>query len=497
MKEKYDDFLDRVRHIGDIGGALALLAWDQEVFLPPKGVPARARHKATLAAIHHDCTVDETLGALISDLQGCELGDFEAANVREMKRLRDRAVKIPKRLVTELTEAGSLAQQAWAQAREKDDWPLFAPHLEKLVALKREEAEAVGYAGEPYNALLDEFEPGARVEDLAQVFGALREALIPLLEKIAAADNPPDDALLRKHYGLAEQEALGRRVLRDMGFDFEAGRLDVSTHPFTEGMSPRDVRITARYGENELGMGLYSNLHEGGHALYEMGLPEQYDGTPVGQAVSLGIHESQSRLWENCVGRSREFFVAYGPVLREMFPEQLGSATSDDLYRAVNVVRPSLIRVEADEVTYNLHIILRLEIERALLRGEIEVADLPALWREKTSTYLGLTVPSDAQGVLQDIHWAFGVFGYFPTYTLGNLYAAQFFAVARQQIADLPGAVAGGEFASLLTWLRANIHRKGSLLRADELCREVSGESLSIDPFVAYLREKFAAIYGF
>ncbi len=497
MGTEYEQFNEHARRINDIGATLALLSWDQEVFLPAKGTASRARHKATLAAIHHERVVSTELGGLIDILQERELTEVEAANLREMKRTRERAVKVPKRLVVELTETGSLGQQAWAQAREKNDWPLFAPLLKKMVDLKREEAEAVGYTGEPYDALLDEYEPGARVAELEILFSELRKALVDLLGKINQAPNPPVREIFERSFPVSAQEKLGRRLLQDIGFDFEAGRLDVSTHPFTEGISPTDVRITARYSENDLGMGLYANLHEGGHALYEMGLPAEHEGLPIGCPVSLGVHESQSRLWENCVGRSRAFFTYCRPLLQELFPEQLGSYSADDLFRAANVVSRSLIRVEADEVTYNLHIILRLEIERALLRGDIQVDDLPAVWREKMSSYLDVEVPDDSQGALQDIHWAFGLFGYFPTYTLGNLYAAQFYDAAAMALDDLDGQVARGEFDPLLQWLRQHIHQVGSLLPAEQLCQKVTGRQLSIEPFVEYLSGKYGAIYGF
>jgi carboxypeptidase Taq len=497
MSNRYDAFVRKIQDIHHLVGASSLLAWDQEVFLPPKGVGARALQKATLAAFIHQKICDPSLGDLLEALQQEDLAPVPAANVREFKRDRDRAVKIPSDLVRQLAEETSLAQQAWAQAKNRDEWPLFAPHLEKLVALKRREADAVGYAGEPYNALLDEYEPGTRVEDLAVLFAALKGELEALLEKIAAAGKTPGDSLLRREYPVAQQDRLGREVLQRIGFDFEAGRLDTSAHPFTQGISIEDVRITTRYDENNLAVGLYANLHEGGHALYEMGLPTEHEGTPVAAAVSLGIHESQSRLWENSVGRSRDFLTFVLPRLRELFPQQLSDTTPDQMYRAVNVVRPSVIRIEADEVTYNLHIILRLEIERGLINDEVSVAELPGLWREKMRQSLGCEPSSDAEGVLQDIHWAFGAFGYFPTYTLGNLYAAQIYRQAGKELSGLSEQIAQGDFGPLLDWLRRRIHRQGSLLLAADLCRQVTGEDLSIEPFIGYLRAKFGDIYGF
>jgi carboxypeptidase Taq len=413
-----------------------------------------------------------------------------------MKRIRDRAIKIPRELVAELAAAGSLAQQAWLTAKENDDWAHFEPHLTRLVALKRRLADAVGYADEPYDALLDEYEPGARLRELLPLFTELRHRLVRLCTRIAASSDGPRRAALCQPLAPLRQEALAQRLLQDIGFDFSAGRLDLSEHPFTEGMSPGDVRITTRYDSDDLSVSLFAVLHEGGHALYEMGLPAGADeATPAAQAVSLGIHESQSRLWECCVGRSRPFMEYLARLLRDLAPEQFSAAEPQQLYVAANAVTLTPVRINADEVTYNLHIILRLEIERALLNNEIEVADLPALWREKSEQYLGMTPQSDSEGALQDIHWAFGCFGYFPTYTLGNLYAAQFFATARGALPDLDRQLASGEFGPLRQWLCRQVHENGSLLPAAELCREVTGAALSIEPYLEYLDAKFTEIY--
>ncbi len=491
----YAGFLALAREIRDLGAAAALLSWDQETFLPPRGGAARARHRATLAGVIHDKVCDPRLGALLEALAGEKLPAAAAANVRETRRDRDRAVKVPRALVLELAEATSLAQQAWVGARERDDWGAFAPHLARLVDLRRREAEAIGYEGEPYNALLDEYEPGARAEELAPLFERLRAELVPILGAIAAAP-APDDALLRQEFDVAAQDRFGREVLADIGFDLEAGRLDTSAHPFTSGTSPGDVRLTTHYDPRDLRVALYATIHEGGHGLYEQGFPAENEGEPICDAASLGIHESQSRLWENMIGRSREFVAHYAPRLRELFPAQLGRADPEALYRAVNVVRPSLIRIEADEVTYNLHIILRLELERGLCAGRIEVDDLPALWNARMREYLGVVPPTDREGVLQDIHWAFGLFGYFPTYTLGNLYAAQFAARADADLGGLSALIARGDFATPLRWLREKIHGRGRLLPAADLCRDVTGADLDAAPFVSYLRRKYGDLYG-
>ena len=497
MSDRYARFLALVHELHDLSATMGLLEWDQEVMMPVRGTAGRARQRATVAALVHDRMVDPELGSLIEALTDAAPADpWAVANLREMKRQRDRAVKVPRQLVADLAREGSLAQQAWTEARRDDDWARFAPHLARLTGLKRREAEAVGYAAEPYDALLDEYEPGARAAELAEMFTGLREGLVPLLAALRAAPAPPTDALWRGAFAPADQDRLGRRVLDAIGYDFTAGRLDVSTHPFTQGFNPGDVRITTRYDEGGLLSGLYSNLHEGGHALYELGLPAEHAGEPVGAAVSLGIHESQSRLWENLVGRGRPFMTWLQGQLAEIWPDVYGAVDPEALYRAANVVAPSLIRIEADEVTYSLHIILRMEIERALVAGEIEVADLPAVWREKVRKYLDLEVPTDREGVLQDIHWSFGLFGYFPTYALGNLYGAQLFDAARRHLPDLDRQLARGEMGNLLGWLRANVHGPGALYRAGELCVRVTGRPLSTEPFLAHLRTKFGAVYG-
>lgn len=495
MTDAYAEFLARTREIHRLVATLALLSWDQETYLPPRGVPGRAQQRATVAALIHERTVDATFGAVIDDLQGAELDAAAAANLREMKRIRDRSVRIPRRLVADLAAAGSHAQQAWVTAKERDDWSLFAEHLERLVTLKRRVAEAVGYTDEPYDALLDEYEPGARLRDLLPLFSDLRRELVALNRRIAAAPVAPPRPPLYQPLPPRAQEVLAQQLLTDLGFDFSAGRLDRSEHPFTEGMGPGDVRITTRYDEDDLSVSLFAVLHEAGHALYEMGLPADHEATPVAQAVSLGIHESQSRLWECCVGRSRPFMDYLARLLREIAPERFAATEPQQLYGAANAVVPTPIRINADEVSYNLHIILRLEIERALLNAEVAVADIPALWNESSARYLDLTPQSDAEGALQDIHWAFGCFGYFPTYTLGNLYAAQFYAAATVALPDLDRQLAGGEFGPLLRWLRQEIHDRGSLLPAADLCRAVTGSALDAGPYLTYLETKFAEIY--
>jgi carboxypeptidase Taq len=495
MNNAYTRLLEHLGEIHALQNTLGLLSWDQETYMPPRGLIGRAQAREVLSGIVHDKVCDPKLGDLLDDLQNADLTAAARVNVTEFKRDRDRSIKLPRDLVTELARVTTLSQQAWVSARETDDWPVFAPLLEQVVELRRRQADVLGYEGEPYNALLDEFEPGARVKDLDTLFTGLRDHLIPL---VAAIGEKPQhsDTMLHQEFSVDGQKKLSRTVLQLMGFDFQAGRLDTSAHPFTSEMSPLDVRLTTHFDPNDLNKSLYSTIHEGGHGLYEQGLPVEHAGTPLAQAISLGIHESQSRLWENMVGRSMNFTIHALPILRDLFPGRFVSATTEDLYKAVNVVKPSLVRIEADEITYNLHIILRMELERAVIADNLQVADLPAAWNQGMEKYLGLTPPTDRQGVLQDIHWSFGLFGYFPTYTLGNLYAAQFYEAIARDLPDLPQQVQDGDLSALLAWLRDNVHRHGRSYTPDELSRRATGAPLSAKPLMDYLDAKFGALYG-
>jgi carboxypeptidase Taq len=368
--------------------------------------------------------------------------------------------------------------------------------LERIVALKRQEAAAIGYTEHPYDALLDEYEPGATTIEIAHVFAALRKELTPLLGAILESGRKPRRDILERDYPVDAQQTFGREAAAAIGFDFEAGRLDVTTHPFCSGIGPGDCRITTRYNPRHFNESFFGILHEAGHGIYEQGLDPDHVGTPLGSACSLGIHESQSRLWENQIGRGRPFWEHFFPRARKAFPEALRRVALDDFLFAVNAVAMSFIRVEADEATYNLHIILRFELEQALLAGNLEPADVPAAWNEKFQTSFGLTPPTDAQGCLQDIHWSMGGLGYFPTYTLGNLYAAQLMERARRDQGDLEDDFRQGEFGQLRSWLNEKVHRAGQRWRAPELCRRVTGKPLSHKPLMAYLRNKYAPLYG-
>ncbi|MDY0109504.1 MAG: carboxypeptidase M32 [Candidatus Krumholzibacteria bacterium] len=494
MPRSYQQFLERLRQIQCLNGTMALLSWDQEVTMPPGGARDRAAHRAALAGVIHEKLVDPELAALLATLaEAVDLDAAARANVRLTQQAHARAVRLPAALVREQAQTASLAHGEWVQARAEDDWLRFAPFLDRLVDLKRQEAAALAIGDEPYDALLDGFETGARTADLLPVFECLRVSLAELLRRCPVRNRAPSP----RPAGIFpndRQYELCRRVLTAIGYDFSRGRLDISAHPFTETMGLGDVRVTTRYQSDNPLSGLYAVLHEGGHALYEQGLPADLRDLPAGQPASLGIHESQSQLWENFVGRSRAFCEWLAPLLRELFPTAYEGFAAVDFYRAANERTHTPIRIEADEIAYNLHIILRFEIERALIGGDLQAADVPALWREKARTYLDLDVRDDRTGALQDIHWCTGGFGYFPTYALGNLYAAMFWETAQRDLVDLEDQLAAGQTDALRQWLRDRIHARGAVLTAGELCREVTGRELDAAPFVAYLQQKYGEL---
>lgn len=493
----FDQFVSAVREIHVLESIERLLDWDQEVMMPPRGTDFRAEQLARIAALAHQKLTSDEFGRLLQQVERDGVEDDSAAEtiVREMHRLRGRAVRLPGSLVEELARTSALAKSAWAGARRESNFALFAPMLEKMLDLKRRQAELLGWQEEPYDALLDEYEPGARASQIAAIFDRVRAELIPLLDAIKSAPRRPDRSILTRNFPRDAQERFNRLIAQQVGFDFQAGRMDVSTHPFSTGISPLDVRFTTRYNEHALNESLFGTLHETGHALYEQGLDPRFVATPAASAVSLGIHESQSRMWENFVGRSHPFWEHFFVPLQQHFPA-LADVSLDDWYFAINTVEPSFIRVEADEVTYGLHIILRFGLERDLIAGRLAAADLPAAWNDGFKSLLGLSPPDDARGCIQDIHWSSGYFGYFPTYALGNLYAAQFFETARRELGDLDAEFRAGRFGGLLDWLREKIHRHGMRYRAGELVQTVTGQPLSHEPFAAYLRGKFAPLYG-
>ncbi len=500
--DAYSELIRRAKELGVLNSCAAVLGWDQQTYMPRKGAGLRGEQMAFLAALAHKKFTDPKVGELLSAVESSELiRDPEsdaAANVRELRRAFDRATKIPQSLVEELARVTTQAQQAWEQAKKANDFSTFRPWLEKVVALKRQEASAVGFKDHPYNALIEEYEPGTTVAELKELFAGLTAELVPLIRKIVASPKKPDRSLLERDFPVERQKVFAESASAAFGFDFVAGRLDTTAHPFCSGIGPGDCRITTRYNPRFFSEAFFGVLHETGHALYEQNLPAEHFGTPLGVACSFGIHESQSRLWENQVGRGRPFWDHFFPRLKQTFPAALDGVSPDVFHFAINDVRPSLIRVEADEATYNLHIALRFELELALLSGDLTVSDLSAAWNERFTALFGLNVPSDALGCLQDIHWSFGGIGYFPTYTLGNLYAAQFMVAARRDlgIEATDEAFRHGEFGRLKDWLMQNIHRHGQRFRAGELCRRVTGNSLSTKPFLDYLNQKYSHLYS-
>jgi carboxypeptidase Taq len=485
-----------MREIAVLHSLGAVLGWDERTQMPAKGTELRAEQLSMLAALIHDRFTAPKIGQWLTELAATEMDPDTAVNVREWRRDYDRATKLPSSLVKELSSTSVLAQQAWADARKRSDFAAFEPWLTKLLGLKLQEADCVGYTANRYDALLDEFEPGETAAHLAEVFASLRDPLIELTRKVTESGRPVPSEILERSYPAAAQEALSRKAAAAVGFDFDAGRLDVSVHPFCSGIGPGDTRMTTRYDENYFGDAFFGVLHETGHALYEQGLATKHFGTPLGSAVSLGIHESQSRMWENLVGRSRAFWTRFLPDTRSAFPAALSGVSDGDWYRAINDIRPSFIRTESDETTYNLHILLRFELELAMVNGDLSVADLPGAWNQKMQKFFGITPPDNARGVLQDIHWSGGAFGYFPTYTLGNLYAAQFFEQARIDLGDLDGSFATGDFKPLLRWLRDKIHVHGRRFAPRDLVRRVTGRPPESKPLLDHLAKKAAEVYG-
>jgi carboxypeptidase Taq len=496
--EAIEQLRERLARIADLNAAQAVLAWDQETYMPPGAGASRAHQLATLGRLTHELLTDPAVGELLAQVEaGLDAADPDSDDARLVKvaqRDFDRATRMPSRLVADLAQATSLAQQAWKTARSENDFRRFRPHLERVLELTLEKAEAFGYEQTPYDALLDEYEPDMLTATVESTFEVLRAELVPLVRAIG--DRPqPDATVLYREYGDRPQWEFGLQVIRDFGFDFRRGRQDRSAHPFSTNFSVDDVRITTRVQQGFLPSCLFGTLHEAGHAMYEQGVDPGLDRSPLAAGTSLGMHESQSRLWENLVGRSRPFWRHYYPRLQAIFPAQLGEVAAEAFYRAINRVEPSLIRVEADEVTYNLHIMIRFDLERRLVAGELAVADLPEAWNEASRELLGLVPTRDADGVMQDIHWSIGAIGYFPTYTLGNLISAQLHAAVLRDIPELDEQIGRADFAPLLGWLRDKVHRHGRKFSADELLHRITGGGLEADSWLAYIRDKFGTLY--
>ncbi len=500
MNTKLEQLKARLAEYTNLDRAKSVLSWDQQTFMPRGGAHERARQIATVSKIAHEILTSEETGDLLAaaedEVAGLDYDSDDAALVRMARCDYDQKTRLPTALVAEFAQVTAEAHNVWEEARAKNDYPTFAHWLERIVKLSLQQAECLGYKDCPYDALLDQYEPGMKTAEVRAIFDALKAELVPLVQQVLAHGDRVDDSALYQDYDVERQWRFGEEVIRDFGYDFARGRQDRSAHPFTTSFSIDDVRITTRFDPKWLSPALFATLHEAGHAMYDQGLDAALEGNILADGASLGVHESQSRLWENIVGRSRGFWAHYYPRLQAAFPKQLGRVDLETFYRAVNKVSPSLIRVEADELTYNLHIMLRFELENALLDGDLKVADAPAAWNEKMHELLGIRPPDDAQGILQDVHWASGYIGYFPTYSLGNLLSAQLYAKAVADIPDIPDQIARGEFGALLGWMREHVHRHGRKYMPAELVRRATGEPMNARAYMAYLRAKYGEIYG-
>jgi carboxypeptidase Taq len=499
MTASLSDFKKECARIARLVQINALVDWDQQTNMPPGGAEARAEHSATLSELIHGISTSDSYGELLAnaeaELQGADPDDDDARLLRVARRDYDRATKLPSRLVADLARHSAISQDRWVRARAENDFAGFAPYLERMFELTREAAEHLGYEDHIYDALIDNYETGARQRQVSDMFADLKPKLVELTQAIAASGRPVDSSILRGRFPIEKQKVVTTRVVSAIGYEFSRGRQDEAAHPFCTNFSRDDVRITTRFDPGYIGIALYASMHEAGHALYEQGIPSEFDASPLGSGTSLGIHESQSRLWENLVGRSRPFARFLFPHLKDAFPDVLDGAQAEDFYRAVNSVSPSLIRIDADEVTYNLHVMLRFELECELLTGALAISDLPEAWNARMEEYLGVRPPDDAHGVLQDVHWSAGIIGYFPTYSIGNLVSGQLWHAIRKAVPNLDDRIEIGSFASILNWLRANVHRHGRKFEPGELVQMATGEPLTSSYYVDYLTAKYSDIY--
>ncbi|WP_435127095.1 carboxypeptidase M32 [Halobaculum sp. D14] len=491
--DPYEELTERLKRINAVQSAGGVLGWDQQVMMPEGGTPARSKQLSVLSSVSHDMLTDDRTEELLDACEDLDLDDEQQAVLREARREYERAAAVPRDLVEQISEASTEALGAWEQAKADDDFEQFAPHLERLVELKREYAEHIDPDRDPYAVLFDDYEPCLPLSQAEEILETLKETLVPMIDEIRESDADVTTDAFEGHFDADEQEALSRDVLSTLGYDWEHGRLDTSSHPFTSG-NQFDSRVTTRFDESDPLGALMATVHEFGHAFYSLGLPKEEFGTPLGESRDLSVHESQSRLWENHVGRSKPFWDLIMPTFLEHFPET--DATVEEAYESANqVYEDNPIRIEADELTYHLHIVVRFEIERELISGDLDVEDVPETWNDKYEEYLGIRPDTDAEGCLQDIHWSHGNFGYFPTYSLGSVMAAQLYDAADDDIDDLTGKIRDGEFDDLHAWLRENVHRHGSRYETNELVRQATGEDFTADYFVDYVAEKYGDLY--
>jgi carboxypeptidase Taq len=491
----YQQYKDLLQKIADVKYASAVLQWDQETYLPAKGGDKRGQQIATLSELAHEqFTADET-GLLLNKLLAQnDLSPAEKRNVELSLEDFNKSKKLPAAFVRKMSETVNKSYHAWIQARKENSFLVFEKPLHDIIELKKQEADLLGYAQHPYDALMNDYDKGLTVKMVDTLFESLRPRLLDLLKKIGSKEQV-DNSFLHQHFDKQQQWDFGIGILKKMQFDFEAGRQDISEHPFTTSFNSHDVRVTTRVDENDFGNMLWSCIHEGGHALYEQGLPESGYGLPLGEYCSLSIHESQSRLWENCIGRGEAFWKSNYPFLQKNFPQQLSNITIQQFYKGINKVQPSLIRTEADELTYHFHVMIRYEIEKLLIYGTISAKDIPAIWNERYKEYLGVTVPDDKSGCLQDVHWSHGSFGYFATYSIGSLYAAQLYAAISKENQSLETEITAGKNDGVVSWLKQHIYQYGRYYTSDELCKKATGGILNANAFIEYATKKYSAIY--
>lgn len=500
MEEKLKRLKAIVADLTNLGQAAALLGWDQQVNMPPGAAEDRGNQLSTLARMMHEMAVSDEAIRLVDELvpyaDTLDPDSDDARFIKVVAREQRKHTKVPARHIVEFTQVTTQAHNIWAEARQENNFKKFQPMLERIVELRREYASFFAPYDHVYDPLLDDFEPGLKTADVKAIFDALRPQQVEIIQAIRSRPQV-ENGFLHQPYDEKDQWEFGVEVIKKFGYDFNHGRIDKAAHPFTSGFGIGDVRITTRVNPNYLGSCLFADMHEAGHAMYEQGVDRRFSQTPLGTGASLAVHESQSRMWENLVGRSKDFWIYAYPLLQKRFPAQLGNVSLDTFYKGINRVQPSLIRVEADEATYNLHIMLRLELEIALIEGTIDVKDLPQAWNYRIEQYLGITPPNDSVGVLQDVHWSGGMIGYFSTYALGNLISSQLWEVVNRDIPSLSAEIRKGEFGALLGWLREKIHQHGAKYQPQELVQMVTGSKIDPAPYVRYLRTKYGEIYGF
>ena len=499
MEENIKLLKEKLAELADLHAASAVLGWDQLVNMPEGAAVDRGEQIATIEKIQHIKSTSDEMGQLLDDLAGYTKGldpdSDDVRLVRVAKRNFDKQAKVPTEYVTEIARESTVAQSVWEKAKSVSDFAMFQPNLERLVELRRQYADFFKPWDHVYDPLLDDFEPGMKTSEVQEIFNTIRPKQVELIKAISEKEKV-DRSFLYLDFPEKKQWEFGEEVITKFGYDWEHGRQDKSAHPFTTSFGINDVRITTRVKENYLPTAMFGTFHECGHALYEMGVAENLNRSPLADGASMAVHESQSRMWENLIGRSKQFWNHFYPRLQELFPSQLGNVSLEKFYRGINAVEPSLIRVEADEATYNLHIMLRLELEIALMEGSMAVKDAPDAWNQKFKEYLGIVPPNDAEGILQDVHWSFGGFGYFPTYALGNLVSAQLWEKMSEEIKDVEDKLEKGEFNVILAWLRKNVHVHGAKYKPQELVQKITGSKITPEPYIKYLNSKFGEIYG-